>query len=105
MAKRILPTPETIAALAEMLDLDNLKGVRSIKISIKGGEPVTVDVEMFVWDQDRLTSVIERLTADTDRVTNVKVETTPALAEQVGKVNVQSVADPEPVYFDGAPCS
>jgi len=101
MAKRLFPTPETSAVLAALLGLDDLNSVRTIKISFKGGEAVTVDLEMFIWDQDRLTSVVEQLTADADRVTNVKIEVTPKLLEQIDKINVQSVTDPEPVYIPG----
>jgi hypothetical protein len=101
MAKRLFPTPETYAALAGLLGLDSLDSVRTIKINIVAGEATTVDFEMFIWDEHRLTSVVEQLTADTDRVTNVKIEVTPKLLEQADKINVQSVTDPEPVYIPG----
>lgn len=82
MSKRLFPTPETSAALADLLGLDNLNNVRTIKINFKGGGPVTVDVEMFAWDHDVLTSVVEQLTADPERTTNVKIEVSPKLLEQ-----------------------
>lgn len=101
MAKHFLPTPELQTALAALLGLERLDGVRSIKINLDGREPITVDVEMFIWDHDVLTSVVEQLTADPERETNVKIEVTPKLLEQVDRINVQGINDPEPVYVDG----
>lgn len=103
MAKRLLPTPETFEALANLVGLESLSSVRTIKINFVGGEPVTVDVEMFVWDHDVLTSVIEQLAIDDERTTNVKIEVPPHLAERADRINVQSVTDSDPVYVDGLP--
>jgi SepF-like predicted cell division protein (DUF552 family) len=81
MPKRVFPSAELYAALAGLLGLENLNDVRKIGITIEGGNAVLVDVQMFVWDHDRLTSITEQLTADKERVTNVVVEVTPKLLE------------------------
>ena len=80
MAKPFFPGPELRQALAELLGLENLSNVRTITIKLNGGEAVTVDVDMFIWDHARLTSVVQQLQIDTDRVTNVSVGITPAMA-------------------------
>lgn len=101
MGKHFFPTPELQTALAALLGLEKLDRVRSIKINLNGREPITVDVEMFIWDHDVLTSVVEQLTADPERETNVKIEVTLKLLEQVDRINVQGINDLEPVYVDG----
>jgi hypothetical protein len=84
MAKSFYPTPELRAALAALLGLENLNNVRSIKINMdNSGDPITVDVAMFVWDHDRLASVVQQLTIDDERVTNVSIGITPVMAEHL----------------------
>jgi hypothetical protein len=74
-------TPELRAALTALLGLENLNNVRSIKINLTGHDVPVVDVEMFVWDDRRLTSVVQQLAIDGERVTNVHVGITPTMAE------------------------
>lgn len=76
MMARHLPTPELRAALADLLGLENLDDIRSIKINFTGHNAVTVDVEMFVWDQNRLTSALRQRSRNNDHV-----GITPAMAE------------------------